>query len=109
MELLYGLKNNYYFEHTNWFGNTTGMTTGSQLFSSKAALLKQMSVRLYVCMSGLGEARFSRPLIEISLPLFYVQIPLINEHLFCKYFVRLSVGKATKVFATYGFHPCLQF
>ena len=25
-----------------------------------------------------------------------MQIPLINEHLFCKYFVRLSVGNATK-------------
>ena len=37
-----------------------------------------------------------------------MQIPLINEHLFCKYFVRLSVGNATKGFATYGcFHPCL--
>ena len=35
-------------------------------------------------------------------------IPLINEHLFCKYFVRLSVGNATKGFATYGCcHPCL--
>ncbi len=31
-----------------------------------------------------------------------MQIPLINEHLFCKYFVRLSVGNATKGFATYG-------
>ncbi len=40
-------------------------------------------------------------------PFFFVQIPFINEHLFCKYFVRLSVGNATKVFATYGcFHPC---
>ncbi len=37
---------------------------------------------------------------------FFVQIPLINEHLFCKYFVRLSVGNATKGLATYGcFHP----
>ena len=36
-----------------------------------------------------------------------MQIPPINEHLFCKYFVRLSVGNATKVFATYGCcHPC---
>ena len=36
-----------------------------------------------------------------------MQIPLINEHLFCKYFVRLSVGNATKGFFTYGcFHPC---
>ncbi len=37
-------------------------------------------------------------------------IPLINEHLFCKYFVRLSVGNATKGFATYGcFHPRLLY
>ena len=36
-----------------------------------------------------------------------MQIPLINEHLFCKYFVRLSVGNARKGFATYGCcHPC---
>ena len=41
-------------------------------------------------------------------PIFFVQIPLINEHLFCKYFVRLSVGNATKGFVTFGcFHPCL--
>ncbi len=39
--------------------------------------------------------------------IFFVQIPLINEHLICKYFVRLSVGNATKGLATYGcFHPC---
>ncbi len=40
-----------------------------------------------------------------------MQIPLINEHLFCKYFVRLSVGNASiKGFATYGcFHPCLSY
>ena len=37
-----------------------------------------------------------------------MQIPLINEHLFCKYFVSLSVGNATKGFATYGCcHPCI--
>ncbi len=53
-----------------------------------------------------GETWFSRPLIEISL-YFFVKIPLINEHLFCKYFVRLSIGNATKDFATYGCcHPC---
>ncbi len=34
MERLYGLKHNYYFEHSNWFGNTTGMTSGTQLFYS---------------------------------------------------------------------------
>ncbi len=39
-----------------------------------------------------------------------MQFPLINVHLFCKYFVRLSVCNATKSFATYGcFHPCLYF
>ncbi len=56
----------------------------------------------------MGKPDFSRPLIEISLH-FFVQIPLINEHLFCKYFVRLSVGNATKGFATYGcFYPCFS-
>ncbi len=67
-----------------------------------------MSLRLYVCMSFRfrGNVIFSSP-IEISLQFFCVQIPLINENLFCKYFVRLSVGNATKGFATYGcFHPC---
>ena len=39
-----------------------------------------------------------------------MQIPLINEHLFCKYFVRLSIGNATKGFSTYGcFHPCFFY
>ncbi len=63
-----------------------------------------------VCLSVhqvYGQTRFSWPLIVISLQFFFVQIPLINEHLFCKYFVRLSVGNATKGFATYVcFHPC---
>ncbi len=44
-----------------------------------------------------GETWFSKPLIEISLQFCFVQIPLINEHIFCKYFVRLSVGNATKL------------
>ena len=36
-----------------------------------------------------------------------MQIPLINGHLFFKYFVRLSVGNATKGFDTYGCcYPC---
>ncbi len=70
-----------------------------------------MSVRLSVCMSvcpsGLGEnVIFSAPNRDIA-PIFLVQIPLMNEHLFCKYFVRLSVSNATKGFATYGCcHPC---
>ncbi len=51
---------------------------------------------------------FSAPNRDIA-PIFCVQIPLINEHLFFKYFVRLYVGDATKGFASYGcFHPCLQ-
>ena len=64
-------------------------------------------VRLSVCQPRLGgNVIFSAPNWDIA-PFFYVQIPLINEHLFCKYFVRLSVGNATKGFATYGcFHPC---
>ncbi len=71
-----------------------------------------MSVRLsvckYFCPSGLGvNVIFSAPNWDIA-PIFCVQIPFINEHLFCKYFVRVSVGNATKGFATYGcFHPCL--
>ena len=68
-----------------------------------------MSVGLSVCLSGLGgNVIFSAPNRDIA-PIFLVQIPLINEHLFCKYFVRLSVCNATKGFATYGcFHPCLN-
>ncbi len=62
-----------------------------------------------VCPSGLGGNVIYQPLIEISLH-FCVQIPLINEHLFGNYFVRLSVGNATKGFATYGcFHPCFLY
>ena len=50
---------------------------------------------------------FSAPNWDIA-PIIFVQIPLINEHIFCKYFVRLSVGNATKGFATYGcWHPFL--
>ncbi len=68
-----------------------------------------MSVRLSVCPSGLGGNEiFSAPNLDIA-SIFFVQIPLINEHLFCKYFFLLSVGNATKGFATYGcFHPCLK-
>ena len=56
-----------------------------------------MYVCLYVCLSVKfkGNVIFSAPNWDIA-PFFLVQIPLINEHLFCKYFVRLSVGKATK-------------
>ena len=36
-----------------------------------------------------------------------MQIPLINEHLFCKYFVRLSVGNATKLCYIWMFSSCL--
>ncbi len=69
-----------------------------------------MSVRLYVCLSDLGgNVIFSAPNWDIA-PIFFVQNPLINDHLFWKYFVRLSVGNATKVFATYGCcHPSFFF
>ncbi len=61
-----------------------------------------------VCQPRLGGNVIFSALIEISLKVF-VQIPLIIEHLFCKYFVRLSVGNATKGFATYGCcHPCFN-
>ena len=68
------------------------------------------SVHLSVCQPRLGgNVIFSAPDWDIA-PIFFVQIPLINEHLFCKYFVRLSVGNATKGFATYGCcHPCLYY
>ena len=72
-----------------------------------------MSVILSVCPSVRqhrleGNVIFSAPNWDIA-PIFFVQIPLINEHLFCEYFVRLSVGNAIKGFATYGsFHPCLS-
>ena len=62
-----------------------------------------------VCQPRLGgNVIFSVPNWDIAI-IFFVQIPLLNEHLFCKYFVRLSVGNATKCFATYGcFHPCFK-
>ncbi len=54
------------------------------------------SVCMYVCLSGLGgKAIFSAPNLDIA-PIFFVQIPLINEHPFCKYFVRWSDSLATK-------------
>ena len=66
-----------------------------------------MSFRMSVFQPSLGgNVIYSAP--NLIAPIFFVQIPLKNEHLFCKYFVRLSVGNATKGFATYGcFHPCL--
>ncbi len=68
-----------------------------------------MSVRLSVCQPRLGgNVIFSAPNWDIA-PIFFVQISLINENLYCKYFIRLSVGNARKVFATYGCcHPCLK-
>ncbi len=39
-----------------------------------------------------GDSRFSRPLIKIEVWFFSVQIFLIYERLFCKYYVRRSVG-----------------
>ncbi len=59
-------------------------TLGVLLFSVAKLLYKSKcpSVCLYVCLSGLGG--------DIA-PIFFVQFPIINEHLFCKYFVRPSV------------------
>ena len=66
-----------------------------------------MSVRLSVYQPRLGRnVIFSAPNRDIA-PILFVQIPLINEHIFCKCFVQLSVGNVTKGFATYGCcHPC---
>ncbi len=66
-----------------------------------------LSVRMSVRQPRLGgNVIFSAPNWDIA-PIFFVQIPLINGRLFCKYFVRLPVGNATKCFATYGCcHPC---
>ncbi len=48
-----------------------------------------------VCPSGLGgNVIFSAPNWDIA-PIFFVQIPLKNEHLFCKYFVICKCYKAT--------------
>ncbi len=44
-----------------------------------------MSVRLSVCQPRLGgNVIFSAPYLDIA-PILFVHIPLINEHLFCKY------------------------
>ena len=67
-----------------------------------------MSVRMSVCQPRLGgNVIFSAPNWDIA-SIFFVQIPLINEHLFCKYFVRLSVGNATKLcyFWMFSFFFC---
>ncbi len=67
-----------------------------------------MSFRLYVCLSVCQvywETWFSWPLIEISLQFFCADVS--HKHLFCKYFVRLSVGNASKVLLLGCFHPCL--
>ena len=42
-----------------------------------------------------GNVIFLAPNWDIAL-IFFVHIPLTNEHLFCKYFVRWSAGLATK-------------
>ncbi len=73
-----------------------------------------MSIRLYVCLSVcMSFCQGKRDFLGLELrnsSNFFVQIPLINEHIFCKYFVPLSVGNATKGFATYGcFHPCSSY
>ena len=62
-----------------------------------------MSFRLYVCMyvclsvRARGKRDFFGPQLRYRYNFFLLQIPLINEHLFCKYFVHLSVGNATKL------------
>ncbi len=43
-----------------------------------------------------GKRDFLGPPYKIELSFFCVHIPLVYEHLFYKYFVRRSVGKATK-------------
>ena len=57
-----------------------------------------MSVCSYIRMSTTfrGKRDFLGPYLRYRSN-FFVQIPLINEHLFCKYFVFLSVGNATKL------------
>ncbi len=93
--------NEILFWHFTFF-----MCTTSHFFSSKYSI--KANVRLYVRMSTTfrGNAIFLAPNWDIA-PIFFVQIPLINDHLFCKYFIHLSVGNATKGFATYGrFHHC---
>ncbi len=80
---------------------------GSASFQQQSYSIKanvRPSVRMSITFRG--NVIFSAPNLEIA-PIFFVQIHLIKEHLFCKYFFRLSVGNATKGFATYGcFHPC---
>ena len=61
-----------------------------------------MSVRLSVYQPRLGgNVIFAATKLDIA-PIFFVQIPLINDHLFCKYFVRLSVGNAKKALLLMG-------
>ncbi len=65
-------------------------------------LCVRLSVRLCVRQPRLGgNVIFSATNWDIA-PIFCVQIPLLNEHLFCKHFVRLSVVSASKGCATYG-------
>ena len=47
-------------------------------------------------MSGLGETRFSPSLIKIEVHFFVCVIRLTYDYLFCKYFVRHSVGQTIK-------------
>ncbi len=68
---------------------------------------KYPSVRMSTTF--MGKCDFLGPYLRCRSN-FFVQIYLMNEHLFCNYFVRLSVGNVTKGFATYGcFHPCFIF
>ncbi len=102
----------------NAWCNKTLYHANTYILISKAVLLAKLlykskcpSFCLSVCMSlrFRGKRNFSAPNWDIA-PFFFVQIPLINEHLFCKYFVRLVVRNAIKGFATYGcFHPCFHY
>ncbi len=56
-----------------------------------------MSVRPSVCPSSTfrGKRDFLGPSVRYRSD-FFVQTPLINDHLFCTYFFRWSAGFATK-------------
>ncbi len=67
------------------------------IFSFLVSKLLYKSKCLSVCQPRLGgNVIFSASNWDIPPP-FFVQIPLINEHIFCKYFVCLSVGNGTKL------------
>ena len=81
-------------------GKSIFLHTKNLLYFLVAKLLyksKCLSVHMSISQPRLGgNVIFSAPIWDIAL-IFFVQILLMNEHLFCKYFVRLSVGNATKL------------